>query len=269
MIKTVLISLTTNIRELTRNWHALVVLAALFTALLATLYGFVATREATIWQVLLTLLFIAAAPAWFFLLQAAILSYARETKIVWYRSLRDSCTLALVSLPLILAGLALISLLGKWQAHFPLPTPPSYSGAAPNFGAAAQSIHWPTLVFATLRGLLFGVVLPLTAIHFWAITARDGLRKTIRNAGEVLTHAFAAQSVAIYAIGLIVFAAIPYALVFIRIPTKGAWTEIGVFTTRLVLVAGFALAGWLMTVSTLTRGVDAAIPAPEAGSEAD
>jgi hypothetical protein len=67
-------------------------------------------------------------------------------------------------------------LLNKWQAHHlpPLLAPPP--GAVE---AKSQPLHWPTLLFSTLRFALLGVVLPLAAIHFWIAIAGSDLRSWI------------------------------------------------------------------------------------------
>src|ERR1700674_5007937 len=60
-------------RGLLKNPAALAIFAALYALLLATLYWYIATREATVWQVIVTLVGLVVIPAEFFILQAAIL----------------------------------------------------------------------------------------------------------------------------------------------------------------------------------------------------
>ena len=117
MIKNTLNSILQTMRALINDRGLLAIFAGLYALLLAMLYGFIATREATIGQVLLTLLFAASAPVIFFLLQAAIINRARRGRIEWHRALRDSCKLLLLALPVILAGVAIASLLNCWQAR--------------------------------------------------------------------------------------------------------------------------------------------------------
>ncbi|HEV7395746.1 MAG TPA: hypothetical protein VGN86_04480, partial [Pyrinomonadaceae bacterium] len=76
MIKESILAFFKTIRGLFSDWSALAILMGLYALLLGALYGFIAVREATFWQVLLTLLFIALVPLLFFLLQAAILRQA-------------------------------------------------------------------------------------------------------------------------------------------------------------------------------------------------
>ncbi|HXM36131.1 MAG TPA: hypothetical protein VN920_13145, partial [Pyrinomonadaceae bacterium] len=121
MIKNTLSSILESTRSLLKHRSSLAIFAGLYALLLAVLYGFIATREAKVWQVLLTLLFGASAPVIFFLLQATIINSARHGRIEWYVALRDSCKLALLALPLILIGVGIAYLLNRWQAHFPPP----------------------------------------------------------------------------------------------------------------------------------------------------
>jgi hypothetical protein len=268
MIKESISSLWQTTRILFSNRGSLAIFAGLYVLLLAALYGFIATREATVWQILLTLLFLAAAPAIFFLLQAAIVNHARANRFEWSRVLTDSTRFALLALPVILIGVGIMWLLNRTQAHFPAPI----VNPAPLLSTpAAAPMHWPSVLFATLRALIFGVVLPLTLIRLWVEAAghnlfvRTGGRAFLNRLGQLLARAFAPQSVLIYVLGLLVFGLVPYVLVFIHIPFKGAWSEMSIFTARLVLVFTIILLGWLITLSTFAKsgkGVIVIIPGP-------
>src|SRR5437762_6034583 len=252
MITTTLRLIRKSVADILHNWHLLAIFAGLYALLLATLYGFIATREAKVWQVLLTLLFVASAPAIFFLMQAAIINQARHGKIEWELTLRDSCKLAILALPLIFVGVGIAYLLNRWQAHFPAPhlAPlPPVSIAAPGKPVATPPTHWPTVWFATARALIFVIALPLAMIQLWVDVGRQNLLTFIRSGGRVvlkslgqtLSRAFAPRSVLIYSLGLIVFALTPYVLLFVRAPLGGTWRELGVFSARLALVFVFTL----------------------------
>ena len=274
MITTTLRLIRKSAADILRNWHVLAIFAGLYALLLATLYGFIATREAKVWQVLLTLLFVASAPAIFFLMQAAIINQARQGKIEWYLALRDSCKLALLTLPLIFVGVGIIYLLNRWQAHFPAPhlAPlPLVSAAAPGKPVATPPTHWPTVWFATARVLIFVIALPLAMIQLWVDLGRQnlltfiraGARAVLKSLGQTLSRAFAPESVLIYSLGLIVFALTPYVLLFVRAPLGGIWRELGVFSARLALVFVFTLFGWVLTLSTFAKANDGpALPGP-------
>lgn len=257
-------------RRLIRHWRTLAVMAATYAALLATLYLFVATSEATLRQVILTLVFAALAPALFFLLQAMIVNYARgegSARVLLRRSVRDSCRLALASLPLVLLAVVSLYLLHKLQSYFSIriwPAPEttaratssssSWPDASPVAGTgAANSLRWSVLLITTLRFLLVGVILPLAAAAVWNLIAGDGLLPAVRKLRRNLARAFAPDAVRIYALGLLLFAGVPYFLLFSRTPTASASVEFGLFVTRLLFVFIFTLCGWILTLDALTR----------------
>ena len=278
MIRQTIELLSEATRALKNNLSSLAIFAGLYALLLAALYGFVATREATILQVLLTLLFVGLAPLFFFLLQAAIINHARRGRIEWHRVLADSTKLALAALPVIALGIGIMWLLNRWQAHYPTPyfNPHDVNSAA-NQPLPSPPFHLPTILFGTLRALLFIVLLPLALLHLWIEVAgqdllaffRGGLSAFGKRLGRLLSRAFSTPAVLIYALGLIVFALIPYVLLFFRITMNGAWSEIAIFTTRLLLVFLFTLLGWVITLSALVKSAGSQIePAPAAPDDA-
>ncbi len=241
----------------------LAILAALYALLLATLYLFLRVREATVWQVALTLFLLVLIPLEFFVLQSAILQHARTEKFAWRPMIRDAIKLAVTTIPTILLGYALYYLLNKWQAHYPAPdallvTSDTKAGPAP--------LHWPTLLFATLRCFLFGIALPLATIHLWIEIAGRDLRATFgggaaKRFGNAFVRALAFDSVLTYVLGLIVFFLVPYAILFLPHQFKGNKTDFAFFVLRLVLVYAFTLIGWTVTVATLARAADDEAPA--------
>lgn len=261
MIKESVRSIWQTTRSLFSQRASLAIFAGLYVLLLAVLYGFIAIREATVWQVLLTLLFVALAPVIFFLLQAAIIDHARTGHIDWPQALRDSTKLALVAVPVILLGLGIMWVLNRWQRHFPAPYfNPVIFDPAGNQGRAIPPLHWPTVLFASLRALIFGILLPLALIHLWVAVAGQNLlafvrggRVFLRRLGHILGRAFAPGSVLIYTVGLIFFGLIPYQLLFVHVLVPGTKRELIVFTVRIVLVFLFILLGWIITLATFSR----------------
>lgn len=246
-------------RSLLTNPRALAIFAVLYAVLLATLYSFIATREATVSQVVITLAFLVLIPAVFFIFQAAIIDHALGQKFRWRVILISAFKLFVATIPVLIIAYVLFILLNKWQAHFPAP------------GAAVlpitpgppqpQPLHWPTLLFATLRGLLFAVALPLATIHLWIevvacdlrASLRSGAKTILRRIGKRFSCAFSSDSVLIYGLGLIIFVLVPYAILFVPIPVKGTRTDFAVFILRLVVVYVFTLLGWIATVTTLAK----------------
>src|SRR6266852_2495369 len=254
-------------KALLTNVSALAIFAALYAVLLATLYGYIATREATVWQVIITLVGLMVIPAEFFILQAAILDQARDQGFRWRTILIDALKILVGTIPILIVAYVVWYLLNKCQGHYPAPKPAIVFPPAP---PKAQPLHWPTLLFATLRCLLFGIALPLAAIHLWFEVAGHDLKTLfagfLRRIGYVFARVVSSNSVLTYALGLIVFVLIPYALLFVPITIKGNKTEFAFFILRLVLVFVFTLFGWIVTVDALAklpREIAAVAPKPE------
>lgn len=258
-------------RALLSSPMALAIFAVLYAVLLASLYYFISTREATIWQVAVTMFFAVLIPVEFFVLQSAILQHSRTQSFQWGQIIRDAIKLAVVTIPIILLGFLLVYLLNKWQARFPAPAAVSVQ-ISPG-PAKPAPLHLPTILFATLRFLLLGLVLPLTTMHLWIeVSAHEvrtslggGATNVLKRIGNVFARALTFDSVLIYALGLIIFALIPYAILFVHIPVKGTKTDFAVFVGRLLLAYVFTLIGWIVTLSALARitaGASTTEPAP-------
>lgn len=250
-----------SLKALVTNVRALVIFVALYALLLVSFYFFISTREATVWQVLVTYLLLILVPAQFFIFQAAVLNYARDSAFVWKRILRDTLKIVAVTIPVLLLFWLFWALLNKFQMWYPLPSAPSALTPGP---PKPQPIHWPTLIFATIRFLLFGVALPLATIHLWIeVTARElpgsiaaGVKAFGKRIGPALARAFSTESVFAFGLGLVFFVFIPYAVLFVPWTINGTKTAFVVFVVRLILAFGFALAGWIVTLVTLVRMSD-------------
>lgn len=247
-------------KALLTNPRALAVLAVLYALLLGTLYGFISIREATVSQVALTYVFLVLIPIEFFVLQAAILHRSATGKFQWRQILREAIKIAVITIPIVLLGFLVAYLLTKWQAHYPAPEPPLIVPGA-RTQPPTQPLHWPSVLFATARLLLLGVALPLTAIHLWIEVAAQDVRSSfsggaitvLKRAGNALGRAFAFDSVLTFALGLIVFVLVPYAILFLGHPPRGNKTDFAIFIARLLLVFLFTLIGWIVTLTTLAK----------------
>ncbi len=246
-------------RQVFTNWRAMLLLAFVYAALLASLYSFVAVREASIAQVTLTFALAIAAPLLFFVLQSMVASQTDEATVglLLRRSLTSFWKLILISLPLIALALLIAYLLARAQNHFgqsitePAINTPHTLAATANASPAARPINWKVALFSTLRYLSFGLGLPLVAIHLWLATVRDGLGGAIRKIATLLSRAFAPQSVFIYIAGFLIFAVAPYFLLFRTTQTKHAWLEFSLLVARLLVVFALTLFGWMITVRAL------------------
>ncbi len=251
-------------RNISRNWQPMLLIAIVYACLLVVLYFFASVREASLAQVVLTFALAIAAPLLFFILQAMIAGAASsETEeltagTLVRKALTSFWKLLLITLPLIALAILIAYLLGKAQTRFgttlnesAMDVPRRVANAA-NAREAARPIDWRAATLSTLRYLAFGLVLPLAAIHLWLATAQEGLGPAIRKLNTLLARAFAPQSVLIYVVGFLIFAVIPYFLLFKTISTRHAWLEISLLVARLAIVFALTLFGWVMTVKAIS-----------------
>jgi hypothetical protein len=255
-------SILVAMRKVFANWPALLLVAIVYVALLATLYFLVAVREASIAQVTLTFALAVVAPVLFFVLQAMIASGFSDTVqpvsagLLARRSLTGFWKFIVITLPLIALAILIVYLLAKYQSHLAA-APDSATQLHPmaassrTHGTARAPLNWKGAALSTVRYLALGLVLPLAAIHLWLATARDGLIAAIKKTGQLLARAFAPQSVLIYVAGFLIFAVVPYFLLFRTTPNKHAWLEIILLSIRLAAVFAFTLVGWVITVKAI------------------
>jgi hypothetical protein len=212
------------VRLLFKSWRVLLMLLLLWAGLLTAVYLFASTREATISQLVLTLVVIIAAPALFFVLQALSVTYAegRGEK----RLAIDCLRLVVVSLPILIVTLLAVYGLGKVQTHVTIVT--------------------------TLRYLLIGVVAPMLTIQLWIATTKSGLRSLMKSLRSVVSKTFAPQSVFVYACGFLIFAVVPYLMVHIGPLIERPWLELSVLVVRITASALLILLGWVTTVGAMS-----------------
>lgn len=260
-----------TIKSTLTNIGALFVFTIIYAILLATFFRFIWIREATVWQVFVTYTFMILIPALFFIFQASIIDQVRDQRFRWRAILVDALKFFIATIPLLLLAWLLYYLLNKIAVRFPPPivqTSPVLSGPP-----KIQPLHWPTLIFATLRFVLWGVALPLACIHLWIAIAggevralfEGGAKPFLTRIGAALARAFVSESVLIYALGLVIFFVLPYAVLFVPFSPKGNKTDFVIFIIRLVLTFIFSLIGWIVTVSALTKSGAETAPAMSVG----
>jgi hypothetical protein len=258
MIKRIFNTFASAARELFRRWGALLILLVLYLAMLGAIYEFIATREATVGQLSLSVLFALAAPVLFLVIQTMAARYNQGSQRAWGLlggSVRDFWKLLVISMPLILIAVLAVYLFGKVGSGAPatvvreaaraLPAPPRAAAPKP------KPVSWQSVAITTIEYLLFCLVLPLAAIHLWIGTARDGLKQTFKRSPRILARAFAPQSVVIYAIGFVFFAVVPYFLIVPTTHVANPWLETGLLVVRLLIAVLFSLIGWVVTVGAL------------------
>jgi len=113
-------AIVTAARTLFKNRRMLVLMLLSYAGLLAALYLFVSTREATIGQLVLTMTLVVVAPALFFLLQALSVSYTNGPPS---RGLIGKCfKLIVVSVPVIAVTVLALYGLSKVQSYVTVTT---------------------------------------------------------------------------------------------------------------------------------------------------
>lgn len=255
-------------RRLFGNWRAFLTLLLLYGALIASVYFFIAVREASVWQVLATFLLAAIAPVLFFIIQTIGVRYVEDdvrtrdvrTRDLLRWSVRDFWKLLVATVPVLLLAWLIAYLFSKFQLAAPAASAVAEAGRAgagaaaarPPARTAAEAFSWKEVILTTLRFLILGLVLPLFAIHLWIAAARRGLIGAFRSIKHVLAAALAPGAVLVYAIGLLLFGLIPYFLITTNYSRGGAWTEIGLLAGRLLVASLFMLCGWLITLGALS-----------------
>ena len=273
MTKNVLASLFAAARDLVRSPRALAVLFALYVALIAAVFFFITTREATIWQLFVTGASVLLAPLLFFVVQAAGASYAvghRGAGALVRHTARSFLKVLAVSIPVILLTVLSVYLLDKLQERAQLSPEEraqvEYARSAPDEEAESSPsaeaskpkppVRWKYLFASALRLFVLGLLLPLAAMHLWLAAARDGLVAAFKRFHRHIIRAFSARSVFTYGVGMIVFALIPYFLVTKRTPVSNNTLEVLIFGARIVLAFSLMLFGWVMTLTALARTGD-------------
>jgi len=241
---------------------ALLVFATIYAFLLVASYFFISIREAKIWQVLVTYALMILIPIGFFILQAAIVDRAIDQRLRWRVILIDALKFLAVTILVLLVVWLLHYLLNKVSVRYPAPVvqiPPPSKGAQP-VTPTTPPLHWPSLIFTTLRFVLWGVAFPLAAIHLWIAIAGGEFRSLFaksffKRIGSALGRAFSPDSVLIYGLGLIIFFVLPYVILVPTFTINGSKREFAVFGLRLLLSFLFSLIGWVLTLSTFARTV--------------
>ena len=252
------------------NPGALLVFAIIYAVLLVASYLFISIREATVVQVFITYGLMILIPLGFFTLHSSIINRVLDQKFRWRVILIDALKFLAVTIPVLLVVWLLYYLLNKISAHYPAPVvvvPPVNLAAPPTTQTPppTPALHWPSLFFATLRFVLWGVAFPLATIHLWIAVAggelrtlfNDGVRSFLKRIGSALARAFSSHSVLIYGLGLIIFFVLPYIMLVPTFTVSGNKTEFAVFGLRLLLAFLFSLVGWTSTLSALAQTVPA------------
>lgn len=261
MLTETLHSIAAATRTVFKSWRSMLLIAVVYAGLLATLYSFIAVREASVAQVVITFALAIAAPLLFFILQSMIMSGVANNDerasigSIIKASLANFWKLILITLPLIALAVLVAYLLAKAQVRLGSSIPETASEIprrlADGASDTAKPIDWKAAMVSAVRYLTFGLFLPIVAIHLWLAASRDGLGHALKRAGNLLGKAFSPRSVLVYLVGFIVFAVLPYFLLFRSIPSKHSWLELILLVARLSVIFALTLFGWVITVKAL------------------
>ena len=255
-----------SLRSTLTNLRALGIFIGLYALLLVSFYFFISTREATVLQVLVTYALLLLLPTEFFVLQAAILGFARARNFAVKNTLVSAVKIAAVTIPVVIIGALLWWLMNKLQARFPAPPAPLVFPPTP---PKAPPTHWPSLLITTLRFVLFGVALPLATIHLWIEASvcdvrasfAGGAKTIFGTIGRALARAFSSESVFVYGLGLILFVLGPYLILLPRLTFTGTKTAFTLFVVQVIVAFLLALIGWVVTLATLSKSAATALEA--------
>lgn len=245
MIKDVFASIGSAARKLLTNFGAVLIALLCYAAIcLAFYFFFFVTREATQFEVALSLVILPlAALVFFFLMQAIGLSYVRIGVGAGYlikRALKDFWKLLVVSLPLILLAWALVKLFGYLDEKL--------------LARAAKNVsRWPQTLVTIARWLLLYGVLPLWAIHLWMTAIRAGLAAAFKGIGRSLLAALSPRSVLIYVVVLAVLCALAYFVAFTETHVKSDWGELWLVGARFALALLLPFVGWMITLGAMAE----------------
>ncbi|HEX8338388.1 MAG TPA: hypothetical protein VF621_16840 [Pyrinomonadaceae bacterium] len=264
MIKESFSALGASTRDLFRNWPGLLLVAAVYGLLLASVHYFFATGVANAWQLTVTAVTAGAAPLLFFLFQAAAVNAALPEATagrIARRAPRDLWKVLLLAVPVACAAVLFVYLLGKLEGWLPKAAATAHqSGVVSVSGAKPTPLRWQEALLSTSWLALLGLVLPLAAAHLWLSAARVGLAATLKGFHRVVGRAFAPRSVFVYSVGLDLFGLMPYFVLFTRTSFTTGWSELALFGLRLALALFLTLVGWLVTLGALAR-----VTPPETG----
>jgi len=214
------------------------VLAAAFgmyVLMLAFVWIFIRTREATMLDLLLTLIAPVIVCVLFFALQSlAVHPKASDGSKRSVSSLfRDGWKLFVVSIPVILIAIIVWVLMDRFT--------PSDGG-----GFARRTL------LPAIGMIILYVLLPLVAIRLW-IASSSGVRNTYKSIGRSILNALNPSRLLIYIVFALVFGGIAYLLIFKKTPVDREWVEVGLLGSRLVLAGVVIFLGWFLGVRAVTE----------------
>lgn len=249
MLKSVINAVQKAAAAMVAKPGAVLLAFVLYLAFAAVFYLFVVIKDASVWQLILSIVTSLVGVVVFFALQSVAVGYTRadsNARVLLKGIGKDSFIILAVSLPLLV--LVVIGLLVLGMA------------GAVTTQAAVTASKWLVAVriINALRMILLYLVLPLVAIQLWISATRDGLTSALKNFLSSTLKAFSLRSLLTYLMVLVVFGAIAWFLVFTKTQFGSAWVELGLLTTRLILAGLVVFFGWLLAVGALRQATEEA-----------
>ncbi|MEP7270273.1 MAG: hypothetical protein ABI882_02155 [Acidobacteriota bacterium] len=249
MFKDILNAVGKAARAMTGKPSAVVLGLIFYLGLVAAVYFFVVTREATVGQLVLTGLTALVALALFFALQSVGVRYTRSSEgfgALLRSAARDCWKLFAASLPVLLLGVG--GLFAFALIEFLLTR---------NDPAAEYGFVYTRLI-PGLRFLLLFFILPVVAVQVWIVASRETLSAALKGIGKSFARGFSLKSLITYLLIFLVVGAITYFLVFTRTPVSNPWMDIGLLSFRLVIAGLVIFLGWFLALGALTEATEKA-----------
>jgi hypothetical protein len=238
MLNQALNSIRSAFRGIVTKPRAVLLAFLIYVLLIGMIWVFVTTREATIADLLITLVSAILVVTLFFVLQAIAVGYGEglDLKALVVGLLRDSTKLLLVSLPVI--AVAVVVYLAANRL-----TPEPYE---------PKNFFGQTLLPA-IKAIVFWLILPLLAIRLWIVTARKGLRAAYARIGRILIESLAPGRVLTFALVALITGAIVYLLIYQKTAIDCEWVEISILAARIALASIVIFLGWFLGVRALSE----------------
>ena len=185
MIKSVIAAMRGAFGAMAARAGALTAAFVVYLALIAAVYLFVTTREATIFDLLLTFALPLVVLVLFFFIQAVGVRYTgavESTRTILRGALADTGKLLVVTLPVALMAILVVlglGLIGYW-----------WSGGQPESGSGFVL----TYLLPGIRGVVLYLIVPLVAARLWIAAAREGVTGAYRGMGRHFVGAFAPKA---------------------------------------------------------------------------
>jgi hypothetical protein len=222
------------------SWRIALLIFVLFLLTFLSLVLFFTTREASLFQLLVTALSALLSIAFFSLFQSALLllpEYKRPGELL-HHSLRSFWKVILITLPVILVMVLFYLLINRIESNI------------------KSEAEWIVKLLSTLRAIAFAFIFPLLLVLMWTSTVRSGIRSTVRQLHKLLLLSFSGRSLLLFSLGFLLFALLPWLILSIKTQVANDWLELALLLIRLIIAFMAFFIGW----SFMTGKVSELVP---------